>query len=110
LNRAILAGSVIVGFAVMLSMSVIPAQADPPENVCIQHNRGPSELFWRCAQALEIPQHVAVGSKLFNSSPDCHYLVVGEFNGVWELVLDHGPENKECSSFVVVVDPFIGKP
>jgi len=89
LNRAILAGSVIVGIAVMLSMSMMPANADSVDNVCIRTvNTSP---FFICQFEVEAGQHAIL---IFQGNPTsgCHYTVSDE-NPFWKFTRDHGRQN-----------------
>ncbi len=109
MNQAIVTGGVIIGIAVLLSMNVIPVQADPPENVCNEHRIQSGGAIWRCAQDLDFEQHIAVNSKIQDSRPHCHYEVAGFFNG-WILEYEHGSTNNfECQNLIVIVDPHVGR-
>ena len=109
MNRVIINGGVILGIAVLLSMNVLPVQADPPQNVCNDHRTQSGGAIWQCAQDLEIGQHVAVNSKIQDSRPHCHYEVAGFFNGRI-LEYEHGSTNNfECPNLIVIVDPHVGR-
>ncbi len=109
MNRVIINGGVILGIAVLLSMNVLPVQADPPQNVCNDHRTQSGGAIWQCAQDLEEGQHVAVNSKIQDSRPHCHYEVAGFFIG-WILEFEHGSTNNfECPDQIVIVDPHVGR-
>ena len=90
MNRAILAGSVIVGVTVMLSMSMISANADKPENFC-------AWLFDQktvaCAKELVDGQHILfniASTPLPPQNPACHYSVHDNVDS-WIFQGRHGP-------------------
>jgi len=73
----------------MLSMSMMPANADPPENVCIRDHRG-NGVDCRILPMDE--QHAVLILSPQDNSGGCHY-IVSTFNTVsWQFTLDHGLE------------------
>ena len=94
MNRTILTTGVITGIAVILSMSVMPANADKPENSCVWLY---DQETVACVKELVDGQHV-----LFNiaptpippQNPACHYSVI-EFIDFWILQGRHGPTDND---------------
>ena len=90
MNREIIAASIIVGAAVMLSMSMISANADKLENSCVW-------LFDQetvaCAKELADGQHILFNiapTPLPPQNPSCHYSV-DDFGDFWIFQGRHGP-------------------
>ena len=94
MNLAILAGSVIIGVTVMLSLSMIPADADRVDNNCLYDDE---EIILYCRTALSDGQHTTVNILKFdiekNRNPGCHY-EVKFFSGDWFFTIDHEPAPK----------------
>jgi hypothetical protein len=101
MNREILAGSVIVGIAVMLSMSMMPANAEKADNKCISN----AAFGIICDIQLAVGQHIQIiteASTHSHNSAGCHYEVgdfqyeipgTGEIIDFWTFGKVHGPEN-----------------
>ena len=91
MNRTLIAGSVIIGVAVMLSMSMIPAEADRVDNNCRYEDEG---IILYCRKALSDGQHATVNMLNFdiyaNRNPGCHY-DVKFFSGNWFFTINHEP-------------------
>ena len=94
MNRTIIAGTVIIGVAVMLSMSMMPANADKPENSCVWH-KSPSTVV--CAKELEAGQHIlfkTIPESDHSLNPACHHSVHDETD-FWIIQGRHGPTDND---------------
>jgi len=110
MNKTILSVSIMAGITVMLSMSVIPANATSPDNVCV----GTEQKGLKCANDLAVGQHVLLNLEPIKeirenaSTAGCHYNVneTAVF-GVeyWLFFLDDGPKN--CENFFAIVKSFV---
>ena len=96
-----MAGSVIAGIAVMLSMSMMPANADPVENICLVLELDISTL---CTTAPFEGQRAMVISEKARGptvpSAGCHYVIV-DATSHWVFVFEHGPA--KCPSLPIAV-------
>jgi len=73
---------------------MMPANADPPENVCVTVLS--QSGFTNCRIQVVGGQHtilIFAGSDLPKGG--CHYNVTSHSSGIWHFGLDHGPE--KCS-------------
>ena len=98
MNRAIIVGSVIAGFAVLLSMSMMPANALPPENVCVKIG-----VLVFCNSVVVPGQHAMLISEpgIGDTSAGCHYVVSSLATVFWRFTLDHGPP--ECPEISTII-------
>ena len=108
MNRAIM-GGIIAGIAVMLSLSMIPANAAAPDNVCVAFI---ADERVQCTNELAIPQHIIYITESAGDgrhTAGCHYDVyrIDEIGGVdvWQLAKSHGADG--CAGAQGIPDPWV---
>jgi len=83
----------------MLSMSMMPADADPPENICVEET---STAVLNCKSAVVAGQHAILirAHETGEKTAGCHF-VVSDGNPFWRFNLDHGPE--KCPNLSTII-------
>ena len=90
MNRTILTAGVITGITIILSMNMIPANADKPENSCVWLY---DQETVACAKELADVQHILFNiapTPIPSQNPSCHYSV-HELADFWIFQGRHGP-------------------